>query len=67
MHWHRGHDPRVEPGADHGCDRKGDEGSAALVKNELPKEPFTGTVFVFRAERADRLKRLNWVVPREVV
>jgi len=33
---------------------------AALVKNELRKEPFTGTVFVFRARRADRLKLLYW-------
>ena len=33
---------------------------AALVKNELRKEPFTGTVFVFRAKRADRLKLLYW-------
>lgn len=38
--------------------RKGHDGLAALVKNELRKEPFTGTVFVFRAKRADRLKLL---------
>lgn len=29
--------------------RRGRDGLAALVKNELRKEPFTGTVFVFRA------------------
>ncbi|MEO1495469.1 MAG: IS66 family insertion sequence element accessory protein TnpB, partial [Pseudomonadota bacterium] len=34
--------------------RKGHDGLAALVQNELRKEPFTGTVFVFRAKRADR-------------
>ena len=41
--------------------RKGHDGLAALVKNELHKDPFTGTVFVFRARRADRLKLLYWV------
>ncbi|WP_424928840.1 IS66 family insertion sequence element accessory protein TnpB [Amaricoccus tamworthensis] len=40
--------------------RKGHNGLAALVKNELHKEPFTGTVFVFRSKRADRLKLLYW-------
>ncbi len=40
--------------------RKGHDGLAALVKNEPRKEPFTGTVFVFRAKRADRLKLLYW-------
>ena len=47
--------------------RKGHDGLAALVKNELHKDPFTGTgtgtgtVFVFRKHRADRLKLLYWV------
>ena len=41
--------------------RKGHDGLAALVKNELHKDPFTGTVFVFRSRRADRLKLLYWV------
>jgi len=36
--------------------RKGHDSLAAIVKNELRKDPFTGTVFVFRARRADRLK-----------
>lgn len=36
--------------------RKGHDGLAAMVKNELRKDPFTGTVFVFRSRRADRLK-----------
>jgi transposase len=30
------------------------------VKNELRKDPFTGTVFVFRSRRADRLKLIYW-------
>ncbi|GAA4226255.1 transposase [Sagittula marina] len=40
--------------------RKGHDGLAALVKNELRKEKFTWTVFVFRDKRADRLKLLFW-------
>ena len=36
------------------------DGLAALVKNELHKDPFTGTIFVFRSRRADRLKLLYW-------
>ncbi|WP_237271234.1 MULTISPECIES: IS66 family insertion sequence element accessory protein TnpB [unclassified Sulfitobacter] len=40
--------------------RKGHDGLAALVKNELRKDPFTGIVFVFRSKRADRLKLLYW-------
>ena len=40
--------------------RKGHDGLAALVKYELHKDPFTGTVFVFRSRRADRLKLLYW-------
>lgn len=38
--------------------RKGHDRVASLVKNELHKDPFTGTVFVFRARKADRLKLL---------
>lgn len=40
--------------------RKGHDGLAALVSSVLRKEPFTGTVFVFRSRRADRLKLLYW-------
>ncbi|WP_299564243.1 IS66 family insertion sequence element accessory protein TnpB [uncultured Sulfitobacter sp.] len=40
--------------------RKGHDGLAALVKIKLRKDPFTGTVFVFHAKRADRLKLLDW-------
>ncbi|WP_150526435.1 IS66 family insertion sequence element accessory protein TnpB [Roseibium sediminis] len=38
--------------------RKGHDGLAALVQSVLRKDPFTGTVFVFRSKRADRLKLL---------
>lgn len=40
--------------------RKGHDGLAALVQSVLKEDPFTGTVFVFRAKRADRLKILFW-------
>jgi transposase len=40
--------------------RKGHDSLAAMVKNELRKDPFTRTVFVFRAKKADRLKLLYW-------
>lgn len=40
--------------------RKGHDSLAAMVKNELRKDPFTGTIFVFRARKADRLKLLYW-------
>ncbi|WP_132615131.1 IS66 family insertion sequence element accessory protein TnpB [Rhizobium laguerreae] len=45
-------------GAPH--NRKGHDGLAALVKNELHKNPFTGAVFVFRSRKADRLKLIYW-------
>ncbi len=31
-----------------------------MVQTVLRKDPFTGTVFVFRAKRLDRLKLLYW-------
>lgn len=40
--------------------RKGHDGLAALVSSALRKDPFTGTVFVFRSRRADRLEILYW-------
>ena len=40
--------------------RKGHDGLAALVQSMLMEDPFTGTVFVFRSRRADRLKILFW-------
>ena len=40
--------------------RKGHDGLTALVQSMLQEDPFTDTVFVFRAKRADRLKILFW-------
>ena len=40
--------------------RKGAEGLAALVKDQMRLEPFSGVVFVVRAKRADRIKLLWW-------
>ena len=40
--------------------RKGHDGLTAMVQSVLRKDPFTGTVFVFRAKRLDRLKLLYW-------
>lgn len=39
---------------------KGHDGLTAMVQSVLRKDPFTGTVFVFRAKRLDRLKLLYW-------
>ena len=33
---------------------------AALAKDELQRDPFSGTILVFRSKRADRLKILAW-------
>jgi transposase len=35
--------------------RKGAEGLAALVREEMKSDPFSGVVYVFRAMRADRV------------
>ena len=40
--------------------RKGVDGLAALVQEQLRQEPFSGVVYVFRAKRADRVKLLFW-------
>lgn len=40
--------------------RKGHDSLAAMVKNELRRDPFTGAVFVFRARKAARPKLLYW-------
>ena len=40
--------------------RKGMEGLAAVVEQELRLDPFCGAAFVFRAKRAARLKILLW-------
>lgn len=40
--------------------RKGHDGLAALVQSHLQHKPFDGSVYVFRAKRADRLKLIWW-------
>jgi len=40
--------------------RKGMEGLAALVREHMKADTFTGTVYVFRAKRADRIKLIFW-------
>jgi transposase len=40
--------------------RKGMDGLAAAVQEVLRLDPFSGTAFVFRAKRADRIKILIW-------
>lgn len=40
--------------------RKGHDGLAPLVQSLLAEDPFIGTVFVFRAKRADRMKIQFW-------
>jgi transposase len=39
---------------------KGMEGLAALVREAMGSDPFCGTVYVFRAKRADRVKLIFW-------
>lgn len=36
--------------------RKGAEGPAALVREDMKADPFSGAVYVFRAKCADRVK-----------
>jgi transposase len=40
--------------------RKGAEGLAALVREAMQADPFSGVVYVFRAKRADRVKLIFW-------
>jgi transposase len=40
--------------------RKGADGLAALVREQIQQDPFSGTIFIFRSKRADRLKILSW-------
>jgi transposase len=40
--------------------RKGADSLAALARETLQRDPFTGTVLVFRARRADRVKIVTW-------
>ena len=40
--------------------RKGVDGLAALVRETMGADPFSDTVYVFRAKRADRVKLVFW-------
>jgi transposase len=40
--------------------RKGADGLLALVRETLSQDPFGGSVFIFRAKRADRIKMISW-------
>ena len=40
--------------------RKGADGLAALVREEMRADPFSGAIYVFRAKRADRVKLVFW-------
>jgi len=40
--------------------RKGHDGLAAVVQNELKLDPHCGIIVVFRAKRGDRIKILLW-------
>ena len=40
--------------------RKGADGLAAMVREQIGHDPFSGTIFIFRSKRADRLKILAW-------
>jgi transposase len=43
--------------------RKGAEGLAALVRDGMKTDPFSGAVYVFRAKRADRAKMAHSADP----
>ena len=40
--------------------RRGADSLAALVREQLKADPFSGTIFIFRSKRADRLKIMAW-------
>src|SRR6202022_4955402 len=40
--------------------RKGADGLAALVRETLGDDPFSGSIYVFRSKRTDRVKMLAW-------
>ena len=40
--------------------RRGMDGLARAVKEELKADPYSGVVYVFRAKRSDRIKLLYW-------
>jgi transposase len=43
--------------------RKGHDGLAAVVQNELGLDPHSGVIVVFRPKRGDRVKVLMWDGP----
>jgi transposase len=40
--------------------RRGADSLAALAREELQRDPFSGAIFIFRSKKADRLKILTW-------
>ena len=73
LHWLRGSSGHSRPLGDlsdrscsgDGCGPtrrlpKGIDGLAAIVKQELGSDPYSGVVYVFRARRADRIKMIFW-------
>jgi transposase len=46
--------------------RKGAEGLAVLVREEMKVDPFSGAVYVLRAKRADRVKLIFWTARASV-
>ena len=40
--------------------RKGMDGLAALARESLGSDPYSGVIYVFRAKRGDRVKLLLW-------
>src|SRR5258707_2849833 len=40
--------------------RRGADGLAALVRETLGEDPFSGTIYVFRSKRADRVEMVAW-------
>jgi transposase len=40
--------------------RKGFDGLAGLVQNQLSEDPFSGQLFVFRGRQGDKIKVLWW-------
>jgi transposase len=40
--------------------RRGADSLVALVREQLRHDPFSGTIFIFRSKRADRLKIVTW-------
>lgn len=43
--------------------RKGAEGLARQVREQMAPRPFSGAVYIFRAKLADRIKLIYWDGP----